>query len=44
MAYKISIGNKQGANKARKKSNVRPGDNVLLSTKHLKLKVRPGKL
>ena len=27
-----------------RKSNIGPGDNVLLSTKHLKLKDKPGKL
>ena len=30
--------------KIRRRSDISPGDNVLLSTKHLKLKDKPGKL
>ena len=30
--------------KTRRRSNISPGDNVLLSMKHLKLKDKPGKL
>ena len=36
--------NKQQADKVQRKSNIGPGDNILLSTKHLKLKDKPGKL
>ena len=32
------------ADKVRRKSDISPGDDVLLSTKHLKLKDKPGKL
>ena len=43
VAYKAES-SKEQANKVRRLSDVRPGNNVILSIKHLKLKAELGKL